>query len=156
MKVLYREMMTGSCDLLTAIHEKDGCKRYQWREDVSLHFYISSAPCGNATLKRWARSRKEVFMKDLDEWSWPNDSHISDLMRNNNNLRASSQGKKCLSHSQDSIDKHSPREASFPCSAAWEGQVASLVKRDPDVAAIAKLETRLDQASVSSSTVALT
>lgn len=42
---------------------------------VTLHFYSSSAPCGNATLKKFATMRKEKFQADYGPDQWPNPVH---------------------------------------------------------------------------------
>ena len=39
--------------------------RYRLRQDVTLHFYASSAPCGNATLKKFIKMEKEKFDTSL-------------------------------------------------------------------------------------------
>ena len=46
------------------------CK-YGIKPGVTLHFYSSSAPCGNATLKKFAKMQKEKFDASLgpDKWS---------------------------------------------------------------------------------------
>lgn len=35
--------------------------KYRLKESVTLHFYASSAPCGNATLKKFVKMEKEIF-----------------------------------------------------------------------------------------------
>ena len=39
--------------------------RYRLRSDITLHFYTSSAPCGNATLKKFITMKKESFDASL-------------------------------------------------------------------------------------------
>jgi double-stranded RNA-specific adenosine deaminase len=39
--------------------------RYSLKSNVTLHFYASSAPCGNATLKKFVKMEKEVFDNSL-------------------------------------------------------------------------------------------
>ena len=48
--------------------------QYQLRSNVTLHFYSSSCPCGNASLKRFATLQKETFREDLLDHQWPDDS----------------------------------------------------------------------------------
>jgi len=48
---------------------------YKLRTNVTLHFYCSSAPCGNATLKKFSSFKKEVLRHDLSETSWPSEKH---------------------------------------------------------------------------------
>ena len=38
---------------------------YRLKSNVTLHFYASSAPCGNATLKKFVKMEKEVFDTSL-------------------------------------------------------------------------------------------
>lgn len=51
--------------------------RYTLRPGVTLHLYTSSAPCGNATLKRFCKMTKEKFRDDLDEDEWPDQKSTS-------------------------------------------------------------------------------
>ena len=44
-------------------------------DGVTLHFYTSSAPCGNATLKKFAKMGKETFVGELESNEWPQSSH---------------------------------------------------------------------------------
>ena len=55
--------------------KEKGRIRYGLKPGVTLHFYSSSAPCGNATLKKFQTMRKERFDDKLDEDSWPMRSH---------------------------------------------------------------------------------
>ena len=88
-----------------------------------------------ATLKRWAKSRKEVFLDTLDAWTWPRDSLPTapvQLMHDNmaNMREDESVRRRCVNQN------HNGEE--FMAFAAREGQVAALVKRDPDVAFMKK------------------
>ena len=38
---------------------------YRLKSNVTLHFYASSAPCGNATLKKFVKMEKEIFDTSL-------------------------------------------------------------------------------------------
>lgn len=51
--------------------------RYLWRlrDDVTLHLYTSSQPCGNATIKRWAKGSRAVQYPDLPDDEYPLDLH---------------------------------------------------------------------------------
>jgi len=45
----------------------------------NIHFflYVSSAPCGNACIRRWGQSPKEVFREDLTRLEIPSDQHVA-------------------------------------------------------------------------------
>ena len=146
MRVLYREILAGGGHLLERLPqtsaERGSCRdtmsassaSFRWRRDVSLHMYISSAPCGNATLKRWAKSRKEIFLDTLDAWTWPRDSLPAvpvQLEHDKRNMYGDeSARRRCVNQNHDGDE--------FMAFAAREGQVAALVKRDPDVALMKK------------------
>ena len=55
----------------------DSCPmiRYILRPGVTLHMYTSSAPCGNATLKKFCKMSKERFQDDLGADEWPTTPH---------------------------------------------------------------------------------
>jgi double-stranded RNA-specific adenosine deaminase len=48
---------------------------YKLNPHITLHCYTSSAPCGNAVLKRFVTCRKEVFRDDLGPDEWPTCHH---------------------------------------------------------------------------------
>ncbi|KAL7520196.1 hypothetical protein ACHAWX_004939 [Stephanocyclus meneghinianus] len=58
-----------------ADHDKN--IRYKLKDGVTLHFYASSAPCGNATLKKFVKMEKEVFDMSLGPNQWPQQLHSS-------------------------------------------------------------------------------
>ena len=49
--------------------------QYSLRSGVSVHFYSSSCPCGNATIKKFATLAKERFRADVSSNTWPEDPH---------------------------------------------------------------------------------
>lgn len=51
--------------------------RFVLRKGVTLHLYCSSAPCGNAVLKKFCTPRKETFVRDLPDHEWPVPPHPS-------------------------------------------------------------------------------
>lgn len=53
----------------------DSTIRYMLRPGVTLHMYTSSAPCGNATLKKFCKMSKERFRDDLGPNEWPDEPH---------------------------------------------------------------------------------
>lgn len=55
----------------------DSHSLYRLDPDVTLHMYCSSAPCGNAVLKKFATLRKEQFRTDLAASEWPKERHES-------------------------------------------------------------------------------
>lgn len=48
-----------------------GAPCWRLRRGVSLHLYSSSQPCGNASLKKWAKGKAEVPHPALGEYEWP-------------------------------------------------------------------------------------
>jgi len=48
---------------------------YRLKSNVTLHFYTSSAPCGNATLKKFTKMEKEKFDESLGSDEWPIQNH---------------------------------------------------------------------------------
>ena len=58
--------------LLRRLEDKSvGSRSYGLKPGVTLHFYSSSAPCGNATLKKFAKMQKEKFDASLGLDEWP-------------------------------------------------------------------------------------
>lgn len=52
---------------------------YRLRNGVTLHFYTSSAPCGNAVLKKFATFSKEIYREELSPSCWPCERHLPPL-----------------------------------------------------------------------------
>eukprot|EP00941_MAST-03F_sp_MAST-3F-sp1_P005839 g5839.t1 len=48
-----------------------GDSHCELRHGITFHMYTSSTPCGNATLKRWAKSRKVIFNAELSADDFP-------------------------------------------------------------------------------------
>ena len=48
---------------------------FKIRDGVRIHFYVSSQPCGNACIRKWAKSKKEVFNETLADRQIPSDVH---------------------------------------------------------------------------------
>lgn len=61
--------------VLQRLSDQNGGSRsncsYGLKPCVTLHFYSSSAPCGNATLKKFAKMQKEKFDASLGPDEWP-------------------------------------------------------------------------------------
>ena len=55
--------------------EDNASCKYGIKPGVTLHFYSSSAPCGNATLKKFAKMQKEKFDASLGPDKWPSKPH---------------------------------------------------------------------------------
>lgn len=52
--------------------------KYSLKPGVTLHMYTSSAPCGNATLKKFAKMTKEKFIEiEADDWPEPKHEPIN-------------------------------------------------------------------------------
>ena len=52
----FKSSSNDSCD-----EAKGEIPKYRLKQGVTLHFYASSAPCGNATLKKFVKMEKEMF-----------------------------------------------------------------------------------------------
>ena len=63
----------GGSDVLEASPQEKG--RFRLRLGLSLHFYSSSQPCGNACLKRWAKGGQGGSRTDLPPGEWPRGAH---------------------------------------------------------------------------------
>lgn len=50
-------------------------RKYRLRPGLRLVLYTSSMPCGNASLKRWAKGRTERFRSDLGARGIPSEEH---------------------------------------------------------------------------------
>lgn len=49
--------------------------KFTIQPEITFHMYTSSAPCGNATLKKFAKMTKEKFREDLGPNEWPTTDH---------------------------------------------------------------------------------
>ena len=49
--------------------------KYKLRPGITIHLYTSSAPCGNATLKKFCKMSKEQFQDSLGPDEWPITPH---------------------------------------------------------------------------------
>ena len=50
-------------------------RKFGLRPSISLHLYSSSAPCGNAVLKKFSKMKKEKYRENLGLNEWPTDPH---------------------------------------------------------------------------------
>lgn len=65
----------GSLKCYGILERSTTSSSYRLRSGVTLHFYTSSAPCGNATLKKFAKMTKEKFREELGPEEWPLEPH---------------------------------------------------------------------------------
>lgn len=87
----------------SSIFEMTDKSRLRLKSGVKLHLYTSSQPCGNATMKKWAKSSKPVQYSDLAADEVPVDVHsriqinsrsmgqVAVLVKKNNHLPASNE-----------------------------------------------------------------
>jgi double-stranded RNA-specific adenosine deaminase len=69
----------GSSDVPACIFETAGSgvsSRLKLKTGVTLHLYTSSQPCGNASIKRWAKCKQLRFSSSLSEYEYPSDPHV--------------------------------------------------------------------------------
>jgi hypothetical protein len=52
-----------------------GVSPFKLRQHLRLHFYSSSVPCGNASIKRWAHPKRPTQYPDLPSTEYPNEPH---------------------------------------------------------------------------------
>lgn len=57
------------------IFEKGLEGRLVLKKGVRIHLYTSSQPCGNASIKRWAKSQQPRFQAELPIYKYPEDIH---------------------------------------------------------------------------------
>lgn len=69
---LEEEETTGSSD---GARERTGTRRMRVKRGMSLHLYVSSAPCGNATVRRWAKGRATKRRDELGDSGVPREAH---------------------------------------------------------------------------------
>ena len=62
--------------LLERQPNENGTIKFRLRPGVTIHFYSSSAPCGNAALKKFAKMSKEKFQEELGDDQWPSQPHV--------------------------------------------------------------------------------
>jgi hypothetical protein len=46
------------------------------KDGIKLFLYVSSAPCGNACIRKWGQPKKEIFLEDLGSFQLPEDKHV--------------------------------------------------------------------------------
>jgi hypothetical protein len=66
---------TPSQNILRRVSNSDGRVRFALKQGVTLHMYTSSAPCGNATIKKFAKMQGERFINELGPDEWPTTTH---------------------------------------------------------------------------------
>jgi len=57
------------------LKETNSNKLFTLIDGVTIHMYASSAPCGNATLKKFSKMSKERYRESLGPDQWPRDIH---------------------------------------------------------------------------------
>jgi hypothetical protein len=55
--------------------ERTKQNKFRLQPFITLHMYTSSAPCGNAVLKKFSKMAKERFREDLGPDEWPKNPH---------------------------------------------------------------------------------
>lgn len=71
---LQHPMEVHQNSILRSITSSEATPQFVLKSCVTLHFYCSSVPCGNASLKKFVKMQKEVF-QDLPENKWPLQEH---------------------------------------------------------------------------------
>ena len=67
----------GTSDKQDVLVFDEKLKLYSLNKKYELVFYTSSAPCGNAVIKRWVKGKKEKYSNEFDDkmFSYPKPSH---------------------------------------------------------------------------------
>jgi double-stranded RNA-specific adenosine deaminase len=61
--------------ILQRVSDNKPLHSFQLIPGVTLHMYTSSAPCGNASFKKFSKMTKETFMDELGFDQWPSTHH---------------------------------------------------------------------------------
>ena len=73
----------GKDTLLLRVSRQSQSRRFEVRQGKQLVLYTSSAPCGNAVLKRWAKGKKEKYDASWDDrpYQYPRPLHTTILLQ---------------------------------------------------------------------------
>lgn len=82
MRYLYNQILltraNTQSDSLISQHSiliADVSGKFVLQKSVKIHLYTSSQPCGNASIKRWAKSQQPRYRADLPSGVFPEDIH---------------------------------------------------------------------------------
>lgn len=71
-------------DQVDSINDTGNCEKpvilFRLRPNLTLHFYCSSAPCGNAVFKKFAHGKPSARYDELKENEWPRDERHEPIL----------------------------------------------------------------------------
>ena len=71
--------------------------------EITIHFYVSSAPCGNSVIKKWAKPTLGINFEDMPDNKWPEPTDEKF------HYTAKHEGQGCLLVKKSSKDEHNEK-----------------------------------------------
>jgi len=74
LNLVSEHLLSSSCDTKSSILVRHAGDKFSLKDGVTIHMYCSSSPCGNSTIRRWAKNKQLKFDAGLKLWP-STDSH---------------------------------------------------------------------------------